>query len=133
MEILNVGLGEMVVIVIIALLVFGPEKLPEVARQVARLFSQVRSATDDVRRVLSEETANIKQPIEEARREIESIAKPIDDIQKQVKSIRNPIDTISKDIKSGIDEIKSAGSFSSDKPTASNSPSTTSEKSSTSP
>lgn len=132
MEILNVGLGEMVVIVIIALLVFGPEKLPEVARQAARFFSQIRSATDDVRRVLSEETANIKQPLEDTRREIESIAKPIDDIQKQVKSIRNPMDTINREIKSSINEIKSVGSLSSDPSAANNSPST-SEKSATSP
>lgn len=132
MEILNVGLGEMIVIVIIALLVFGPEKLPDVARQAARFFSQIRSATDDVRRVLSEETANIKQPLEETRREIESIARPIDDIQKQVKSIRNPMDAINKEIQSSINEIKSVGRLSSDTSSTKNSAST-SEKSSTSP
>ena len=132
MEILNVGLGEMILIVIIALLVFGPEKLPDVARQAARFFSQISSATNEVRRVLSEETSAIKEPLQQTKREIESIAKPIDDIQKQVKSIRNPVETINREIRSSINEIKSVGSLSGDKPAANTNPST-SETSSASP
>ena len=131
MEILNVGLGEMVVIVIIALLVFGPERLPEIARQAARFFSQIRTATDEVRRVLTEEAATIRAPIEETKREIESIARPIDEVQKQVKSLSNPLDTINREIKSSISDLKSAASLSGDQSTT-NSNDSTVEKSSTS-
>lgn len=112
MEILNVGLGEMVVIIIIALLVFGPERLPEIARQVGRFFSQIRSTTDEVRRVLVEETAVIREPLEQTKREIESVARPIDQMQKQVKSLGNPLDTINREIKSTITDLKSTATLS---------------------
>ncbi|MBA3533543.1 MAG: twin-arginine translocase TatA/TatE family subunit, partial [Ardenticatenales bacterium] len=48
----NIGLGEMIVIGLIALLVFGPERLPELARQAAQLFNQVRGAADEVQRAI---------------------------------------------------------------------------------
>jgi sec-independent protein translocase protein TatB len=42
---LNVGFGELLVVVIVVLVVFGPERLPEVARQIGRFLGQVRLTT----------------------------------------------------------------------------------------
>lgn len=39
---LNVGTPEMFVILVVALLVLGPQKLPEVARQVGKAIGEVR-------------------------------------------------------------------------------------------
>jgi sec-independent protein translocase protein TatB len=38
----NVGLGELAAIILVCLLVFGPERLPEMARQTGRLLGQLR-------------------------------------------------------------------------------------------
>jgi Tat protein translocase TatB subunit len=84
MEILNIGFGEMVVILIIALLVFGPERLPEIARQVGRFMRQVRSMSDDVQRAIMSETSVITKPLEETRREIESTARPVRELQTEI-------------------------------------------------
>lgn len=108
MEILNVGIGEMVVIAIIALLVFGPERLPEVARQAARVFGQLRQASDDIRRVLAEQAEPIKEPLEQARREIESVSQPITDLRKGMKSIGRPLDELNREIKETFSTVKSA-------------------------
>jgi sec-independent protein translocase protein TatB len=35
----NVGIGEIVVIVLVCLVVFGPERLPQMARQAGRLLA----------------------------------------------------------------------------------------------
>jgi Tat protein translocase TatB subunit len=40
--VLNVGTPEMLVILVVALLVLGPNKLPEVARQVGRAVGEIR-------------------------------------------------------------------------------------------
>jgi sec-independent protein translocase protein TatB len=38
----NVGIGEIFVILLVCLVVFGPERLPEMARQAGRLIGQFR-------------------------------------------------------------------------------------------
>ena len=43
----NVGLGEVLVIVLVCLLVFGPERLPDVARKAGRALGQLRLAAQD--------------------------------------------------------------------------------------
>jgi sec-independent protein translocase protein TatB len=42
---LNVGFGELLVLVLVCLVVFGPERLPEVARQLGRFVGRVRLTT----------------------------------------------------------------------------------------
>jgi TatA/E family protein of Tat protein translocase len=46
---LDIGLQEMVVIGVIALLVFGPSKLPELGRMVGRAMREFRRASDEFR------------------------------------------------------------------------------------
>jgi Tat protein translocase TatB subunit len=46
---LDIGLQEMLVIGVIALLVFGPSKLPELGRMVGRTLRELRRASDDFR------------------------------------------------------------------------------------
>jgi TatA/E family protein of Tat protein translocase len=39
----NIGTGEIIVVVLVALLIFGPRKLPEIARNFGRLFITLKS------------------------------------------------------------------------------------------
>jgi sec-independent protein translocase protein TatB len=41
----NVGIGEIAVIVLVCLVVFGPERLPQIARQIGRFLGQLRLTT----------------------------------------------------------------------------------------
>ena len=52
----NVGLGEIVAIVLVTLLLFGPERLPEMARQAGRFLGRLRLTTQDALDQLKEET-----------------------------------------------------------------------------
>ena len=52
----NVGLGEIVAIVLVTMLLFGPEKLPEMARQAGRFLGRLRLTTQDALDQLKEET-----------------------------------------------------------------------------
>ena len=52
----NVGLGEIVIIVLVVLMLFGPEKLPEMARQAGRFLGRLRLTTQDALDQLKEET-----------------------------------------------------------------------------
>ncbi len=60
----GVGLPEFLVIFVVAILVFGPDKLPEFARQAGRLLRQVKNFTnaarDDLRNELGPEFADLE-------------------------------------------------------------------------
>lgn len=47
---MSLGFPEIVVILVIALLVFGPDKLPEAARKAGQLVSDVRNFQENIRR-----------------------------------------------------------------------------------
>ena len=45
----NIGLPELAIVLIIALVVFGPKRLPEMGRQLGRTLREFKSATSDIR------------------------------------------------------------------------------------
>ncbi|MHB1844837.1 MAG: Sec-independent protein translocase subunit TatA/TatB [Deltaproteobacteria bacterium] len=51
----NVGPGELMVILILALILLGPEKLPEVAKAVGKGMRELRRATEDLRETVETE------------------------------------------------------------------------------
>jgi TatA/E family protein of Tat protein translocase len=50
----NLGFSEMAVIFVVALLVFGPHKLPELARSLGKSLAEFRRASNDLRRTIME-------------------------------------------------------------------------------
>ena len=55
MNVFGIGIPELAVIGLVAILVFGPDKLPEVARQAAQLVRQARRIANNARDQLREE------------------------------------------------------------------------------
>ncbi len=55
----GLGAWEVVVILLLALIVLGPEKLPEVARKLAKFTGELRRVSDDVRRNFDEASRDI--------------------------------------------------------------------------
>jgi sec-independent protein translocase protein TatB len=51
----NIGAGEMVFILVAALLVLGPSRLPEMARALGKFMREFRRQTDDVRVMVERE------------------------------------------------------------------------------
>ncbi|MGB9711908.1 MAG: Sec-independent protein translocase protein TatB [Dissulfurimicrobium sp.] len=61
----GIGIPELVIIFIIALIVLGPEKLPQLARQLARLIAEFKKAAEDFKAQMDLEALNeIKSPKE---------------------------------------------------------------------
>ncbi|MGH9475376.1 MAG: twin-arginine translocase TatA/TatE family subunit [Terriglobales bacterium] len=52
--------GELLFLLILALLVFGPRKLPEIARTVAKVMTDLRRASNEFRYTLEDEIRKIE-------------------------------------------------------------------------
>jgi len=50
----GIGMTELVVIMVVALIVFGPTRLPELARSLGRAMSEFRRASTDIRQTFNE-------------------------------------------------------------------------------
>lgn len=51
----NIGMPEMILILVIALVVVGPDRLPDVARSIGRLVGQLKTAIDGMKYDLEQE------------------------------------------------------------------------------
>ncbi len=51
----SIGGTELLVIMVIALLIFGPRKLPELGKSIGKGLSEFKRATNDLKRSLEEE------------------------------------------------------------------------------
>jgi TatA/E family protein of Tat protein translocase len=58
----SLGLPEIAFIVVIALLIFGPKKLPEIGRTLGRGMAEFRRATDELKRTINTELALEETP-----------------------------------------------------------------------
>ena len=50
----NLGPGELILILVIVLVVFGPGKLPEVGKSMGKAINEFKKASKDIQRELSE-------------------------------------------------------------------------------
>jgi sec-independent protein translocase protein TatA len=51
----SIGMPEMLVILVIALLIFGPRKLPDLGKSLGRSLAEFKRASNDLRNTLEEE------------------------------------------------------------------------------
>jgi len=58
---LGIGMPELVVILVLALLVLGPERLPEVARILGRIYGQLRRASEEFQNTIRQDIALIER------------------------------------------------------------------------
>ncbi|NJO85510.1 MAG: TatA/E family twin arginine-targeting protein translocase [Synechococcaceae cyanobacterium RM1_1_27] len=59
MNFLGVGLPEMILIFVVALLVFGPRKLPEISRTIAKSLKTLQDASKEFETTLNREAREL--------------------------------------------------------------------------
>lgn len=61
----DVGGGELILILLVVLLLFGPNKLPELARSVGKGLRSVRKAQEDLTQQIRDISAEVAEPIKD--------------------------------------------------------------------
>ncbi len=76
--------GEIIIILLLALVVLGPTRLPELARKLGSWTAELRATARDLTRGLENEVAEIKQVRDELRAPIEDLKQSSTQIRKDV-------------------------------------------------
>jgi len=89
----DISSGELLVILLVVFLVFGPEKMPEMARKAGRLMNQMKKASNDLTREFKKETSVLHNEINAAHskidEQIESVRREVNRTKAQVVSDLN--------------------------------------------
>ncbi|HLO88330.1 MAG TPA: TatA/E family twin arginine-targeting protein translocase [Nostocaceae cyanobacterium] len=83
MNIFGIGLPEMAVIMVVALLIFGPKKLPEIGRSLGKTIRSFQEASNEFQNEFKREAEQIEQAVKTTA-EIEP---------KQIEAVKQPSDT----------------------------------------
>jgi len=84
----GMGMGELLLILVIALLIFGPDKLPQVARSAGKFMSNLKRQTDDIRFSIEREInmSELKETLDipaEVKRQMNDIVLPPDEVERR--------------------------------------------------
>ena len=69
----NLGFPEIVIIFIVALVIFGPRKLPELGRSLGRGLSEFKRASNELKRTWEDEVEAVKHEVDVGRDELKKI------------------------------------------------------------
>ncbi len=80
----SISPAELLTIAVIALLIFGPRRLAEMARQAGKVTGELRRTADDLRSGIQSELDEVTKPITDLRSgiqsELDEVTKPITDL-----------------------------------------------------
>ncbi|MFY1045898.1 Sec-independent protein translocase subunit TatA/TatB [Chryseobacterium sp. GP-SGM7] len=94
---MELSIGEMALIAIAIVVLFGPDKLPQIARDLGAGVRKMRGAVDDIKSEIMKETDN---PVSEIKREIEKVK----DAAKDFNPMKNIEENILKEESSNAQE-----------------------------
>ncbi len=90
MNIFGMGLPEIMVILVVALLVFGPKKLPEIGRSLGKALGGFKEASKEFEKELKKEVDELENSVESnPKLEPSSGEKLVVNSQKETESIAN--------------------------------------------
>ncbi len=82
---MELSIGEMLLIALVIIVLFGPDKLPSIARDLGQGMRKMRGAVEDIKTEIMKETDN---PVSEIKREIDKVKQSVQDY--------NPINDLKK-------------------------------------
>ena len=101
---MKIGILELIVIFIVALIVIGPDKLPDFARKFGKGMKEFKKATGEMTKELRE---NVVEPLEEAQKPLKEALEPVTalekDIRKDVKDMEKTLKGIGRPGKTDTD------------------------------
>ena len=97
----DVGMPELIVIFIVALLVFGPKRLPELGKSIGKGLAELKKSLQDVKEQVETEfkeaTSDIKEAVEAEKG---SLKKELEELKGSLKDVKGQAETKFKEVSS---------------------------------
>lgn len=74
----NIGISELLIIFIIALLIFGPRRLPELGRSIGKALFEFKKASNEIQKNISELNKEIEEEAKNDGASNESVKRNLD-------------------------------------------------------
>ena len=104
----DIGLPELMIILVLGLVLLGPDRLPGVIRQFTGFIRMLRSSYGDALAVFKDQLGDVQEDIDAIRGEISSIQGEVrstaEDVQKDVEKVESEVKTAGADIQRGLDD-----------------------------
>jgi Tat protein translocase TatB subunit len=105
MEFFGIGLPELVVILVLTLIVVGPQRLPEVAAQIARTIREFRRYSSGVTQELLDAVKDLEREYQELRGELRSVG---GELREKAESFGRELTDVSEEARQKLN-LESAG------------------------
>ena len=92
---------EILTIAVVALVVFGPNRLPEIARTIGKYVRELREAVRDLREGIEREVAPMREPIKDLRQELTEGAS---DVKRTLAETADAAASVERDIRRSVEE-----------------------------
>lgn len=102
----GIGGGELIFIIFIALMLFGTDKIPLIARNLGKGMAQLKNATNEIKSEIkkSAEANGLDTSISELT---STFTKEVDSVKDSLDTnLTNPVDTMKQDIEDAVGPIK---------------------------
>lgn len=101
---MQLGFPELIMIFIIALLVFGPKKLPELGKSLGKGLKEFKKATDELKSNWDEQLKDVEKSVSEVKDTVHSATR---DIENKIKTeIYSPADSAKPQTPAPTEESK---------------------------
>lgn len=94
----GIGGGEMFFIILVILMLFGSDKVPEMARSFGKFMAQVKNATNDIKHEITK-SADQSGVTKEIKETFDVDINPLSDISNEIQKQKEDIESITGPIK----------------------------------
>jgi len=88
----GIGMPEMIIILVIALIVIGPHKLPELAKSLGKGLAEFKKASDGFQRSVQEEANKSEEAVKEPPVQVKTASTPEEPITTQKAAEAQPVE-----------------------------------------